>query len=45
MNYIMPIYLNGLMLGFSLIMALGPQNIFLIRQGAMRNHAALSAIT
>ena len=33
------------MLGFSLIMALGPQNIFLIRQGAMRNHAALSAIT
>lgn len=41
----MPIYLNGLMLGLSLITALGPQNIFLIRQGAMRKHAALSAIT
>lgn len=26
-------------------MALGPQNIFLIRQGAMRNHAMLSAAT
>lgn len=36
------VYLNGLILGFSLIMALGPQNIFLIRQGAKRNHAALS---
>ncbi|WP_298623812.1 LysE family transporter [uncultured Legionella sp.] len=37
------IYLNGLLLGLSLIMALGPQNIFLIKQGARRNHAALSA--
>lgn len=36
------VYLNGLILGLSLIMALGPQNIFLIRQGAKRNHAALS---
>ncbi len=36
------VYLNGLILGLSLIMALGPQNIFLIRQGARRNHAALS---
>lgn len=36
------IYLNGLLLGLSLIMALGPQNIFLIKQGARRNHAALS---
>lgn len=41
----MPIYLNGLLLGLSLITALGPQNIFLIRQGAMRKHAALSALT
>lgn len=39
------IYLNGLMLGFSLIMALGPQNIFLIRQGALRQHAFTSAVT
>ncbi|VEG91625.1 LysE/ArgO family amino acid transporter [Legionella spiritensis] len=39
----MLVYLNGLILGLSLIMALGPQNIFLIRQGAMRNHPALSA--
>ena len=42
---IMPIYLNGLLLGFSLIMALGPQNIFLIRQGAARHHPVLSALT
>lgn len=41
----MPIYFNGLLLGFSLIMALGPQNIFLIRQGALRHHAVLSAVT
>lgn len=40
----MLIYLNGLILGFSLIMALGPQNIFLIKQGARRNHATLSAV-
>jgi len=39
------VYFNGLMLGMSLIMALGPQNIFLVRQGAMRRHAILSAIT
>ncbi|WP_045097179.1 LysE/ArgO family amino acid transporter [Legionella fallonii] len=38
------VYLNGLILGLSLIMALGPQNIFLIKQGARKNHAALSAI-
>lgn len=41
----MTVYLNGLMLGLSLIMALGPQNVFLIRQGARRQHAILSAIT
>lgn len=38
------IYLNGLLLGLSLIMALGPQNVFLIKQGAKRNHAGLSAM-
>ena len=41
----MMVYLNGLMLGLSLIMALGPQNIFVIRQGALRQHAVLSALT
>lgn len=40
----MMVYLNGLMLGLSLITALGPQNVFLIRQGALRNHAGLSAL-
>ncbi|MBA2655408.1 MAG: LysE family transporter [Tatlockia sp.] len=40
----MLIYFNGLMLGLSLIAALGPQNIFLIKQGARRKHALLSAI-
>jgi len=38
------IYLNGLLLGLSTIMSLGPQNIFLIKQGARRNHATLSAL-
>ncbi|MDR3442531.1 MAG: LysE/ArgO family amino acid transporter [Legionella sp.] len=37
-------YFNGLFLGFSLIIALGPQNVFLIKQGARKNHALLSAI-
>lgn len=41
---VMFIFLNGLILGLSLIMALGPQNIFLIKQGARRNHAALSTV-
>ncbi|RUR09571.1 LysE/ArgO family amino acid transporter [Legionella septentrionalis] len=41
----MPVYMNGLMLGLSLIMALGPQNIFLIRQGAQRKHVLLAAVT
>ena len=39
----MSVYFEGLVLGLSLIMALGPQNIFLIRQGTRRNHAVLSA--
>ena len=38
------VYVNGLLLGLSLITALGPQNVFLIRQGARRRHAALSAL-
>ncbi|KTC98591.1 LysE/ArgO family amino acid transporter [Legionella erythra] len=40
----MLVYFNGLLLGLSLIMALGPQNVFLIRQGAQRRHAVLSAL-
>ncbi|MFC3909816.1 LysE/ArgO family amino acid transporter [Legionella dresdenensis] len=40
----MLVYFNGLLLGLSLIMALGPQNVFLIRQGALKNHAVLSAV-
>lgn len=41
----MSVYFNGLLLGLSLITALGPQNIFLIRQGASRNYTALSALS
>ncbi|MBI2786963.1 MAG: LysE family transporter [Legionella longbeachae] len=37
------VYLDGLLLGLSLIIALGPQNVFLIKQGAQKNHAILSA--
>jgi L-lysine exporter family protein LysE/ArgO len=40
----MLIYFNGLFLGLSLIVALGPQNVFLIRQGALRRHVLLSAL-
>lgn len=40
----MPVYLNGLMLGLSLVAALGPQNVFLLRQGTLRKHAILSAL-
>ncbi|WP_131782029.1 LysE/ArgO family amino acid transporter [Legionella gresilensis] len=39
----MLVYLSGLALGLSLVTALGPQNIFLIRQGALRQYAVLSA--
>lgn len=39
------IYFNGLLLGLSLIMSLGPQNVFLIRQGVKRKHVILSAFT
>lgn len=37
-------YIHGLFLGLSLILALGPQNIFLIRQGALRNHTTLAVM-
>ncbi|MCC5791278.1 MAG: LysE family transporter [Legionellaceae bacterium] len=37
------VFFSGLLLGFALIISLGPQNIFLIRQGALRQHALLSA--
>lgn len=37
------VFLSGLILGFSLIISLGPQNVFLIRQGALRQHAFLAA--
>lgn len=40
----MLIFFNGLILGLSLITALGPQNVFLIKQGAQKNHAILSAL-
>jgi L-lysine exporter family protein LysE/ArgO len=36
-------YFTGLLLGFSLIMALGPQNIFLMRQAIRGHHPWLSA--
>ena len=38
------VYFNGLILGLSLIIALGPQNVFLIKQGARKNHPYLSAV-
>lgn len=40
----MVVYFNGLLMGFSLTMALGPQNIFLIRQGIMRHSTLLAAV-
>jgi L-lysine exporter family protein LysE/ArgO len=40
----MTVYLNGLLLGLSLIIALGPQNVFLIKQGVRKNHAMLSTV-
>lgn len=38
------VYFKGLLLGLSLIIALGPQNVFIIKQGVRKNHATLSAI-
>jgi L-lysine exporter family protein LysE/ArgO len=33
--------LTGLLFGLSLIVAIGPQNAFVVRQGALRNHVAI----
>ncbi len=38
-------YSSGLVLGLSLITCLGPQNVFLIRQGILGTHAILAALT
>ena len=35
--------LTGLLLGFSLIIAIGPQNIFVLRQGILKKHVFLVA--
>jgi L-lysine exporter family protein LysE/ArgO len=37
------IYFSGLFLGLSLVSSLGPQNVFLIKQGVKKNHPTLSA--
>ena len=34
----MSTYLSGLLLGFSLIMAIGAQNAFVLKQGLLRQH-------
>lgn len=39
----MPSYLAGLGLGFSLIVAIGAQNLFVLRQGIRREHVLLTA--
>ena len=35
--------ITGLFLGFSLIIAIGPQNIFVLRQGILKEHVFLVA--
>ncbi|WP_104989809.1 LysE/ArgO family amino acid transporter [Deinococcus sp. NW-56] len=40
----MPPFLRGLSLGLSLIVAIGPQNAFVLRQGLIRRHALLAAL-
>lgn len=40
----MPPFLRGLSLGLSLIVAIGPQNAFVLRQGLTRRHALLAAL-
>ncbi|WP_034386681.1 LysE/ArgO family amino acid transporter [Deinococcus sp. YIM 77859] len=37
-------FLRGLTLGLSLIVAIGPQNAFVLRQGLARRHALLAAL-
>lgn len=39
-----PPFLRGLTLGLSLIVAIGPQNAFVLRQGLTRRHALLAAL-
>lgn len=39
-----PPFLRGLSLGLSLIVAIGPQNAFVLRQGLTRRHALLAAL-
>ncbi|MPY67444.1 amino acid transporter [Deinococcus sp. SDU3-2] len=39
-----PPFLRGLSLGLSLIVAIGPQNAFVLRQGLARRHALLAAL-
>ncbi|GAA5513174.1 arginine exporter protein ArgO [Deinococcus carri] len=40
----MPPFLRGLTLGLTLIVAIGPQNAFVLRQGLARRHAGLAAL-
>jgi L-lysine exporter family protein LysE/ArgO len=40
-----PIFLQGLGLTLSLILGIGPQNVFIIRQGARRNHVLAVVLT
>ncbi|WP_367606857.1 LysE/ArgO family amino acid transporter [Legionella sp. W05-934-2] len=37
------VFVYGFILGISLIISLGPQNLFLIRQGVLKQHALVSA--
>ena len=39
------VILQGLALGFALIVAIGPQNTFVIKQGIKREHVFLAALT
>lgn len=41
----MPPFLRGLTLSLSLIVAIGPQNAFVLRQGLTRRYAGLAALT
>lgn len=41
---LVPPFLRGLTLGLSLIVAIGPQNAFVLRQGLTRRHALLAAV-
>lgn len=41
----MQIYISGFVLGFSLILAIGAQNAFVLRQGIRREHVLLVVLT